>query len=296
MHSKFILWIALLPACLYALFTIFLKQALIRGTNPWKINFFANLALWVPCLPLWFFIHPASLIGHANLALWSGLAFTTGQIFTFLALQRGDASVATPLLGVKVLVVTFIAAVFFGQSLQPRWWEAAALCSLGIFFVTGSQSAVKSRDPLITAVFALTAAVFFGLSDVLLLHAGKAIGTLKAIVTMFSEVGLLTLLIYPMIFGRKIWILRADQGLNWFIVGLTLLTIQSLGFAACIVLSGDSTAANVLYSSRCVWSVLLAWLMARYLGYGESDVKNSAMFLRMLGAFMLFVAILIVLI
>ena len=36
-----------------------------------------------------------------------GLLFVVAQLFTFLALQKGDVSVVTPVLGSKVLLVAF---------------------------------------------------------------------------------------------------------------------------------------------------------------------------------------------
>ena len=43
------------------------------------------------------------------------LTFIAGQAFTFVALQRGDVSVATPMLGIKILLVALLT-----RNLDPR--------------------------------------------------------------------------------------------------------------------------------------------------------------------------------
>ncbi len=291
------LGLALIAALMYATSAIFLKEALIRGCSFWQINFFANLGIGILCAPLWLFVDSTAAKGPWNLAIWAGLTSIIGQVFTFLAFSRSDPSITTPLLGTKVLWVALISAVFFVQSLPLQWWWAAGLAVLGIFFVTGIQPvATKGNSSAFFGIFfAIASAIFFALTDVLFSHAARFVGNLGAIAMTYSEVGFLTLAAYPMIFGRKIWIIRSEQGLNWAIFGLTLLSLQGLTIGLSVVLSRDATAANVLYSSRCVWGVLLSWAMARFLNLGESRTSKSAMLLRVVGAILLFAAILVIL-
>jgi hypothetical protein len=51
--------------------------------------------------------------------------------------------------------------------------------------------------------------------------------------------------------------------------------------------SGDATAVNIVYSSRCVLSVVLAWATARWLGGREATLPRSVLLLRLGGALLL---------
>ena len=101
----------LVSAFVYAIAALLLKRATERGIGPWRVNFVTN---WIQCAlfaPFWF-------VGGAPFA-WDrfahaaicGATFFSGQIFTFLALSRGDVSVATPVLGTKVIFVAFLVVI-----------------------------------------------------------------------------------------------------------------------------------------------------------------------------------------
>ena len=60
------------------------------------------------------------------------LLFFAGQVFTLLALNTGDVSVATPVLGVKILLVALLSTVLIGDPIGARLWTAAALSSVAI--------------------------------------------------------------------------------------------------------------------------------------------------------------------
>src|SRR5262245_8423307 len=80
-------------------------------------------------LPLGGTIPSSTLWWHAAFA---ALLFFVGQIFTLLALNTGDVSVATPVLGLKILLVAVLAAVLIGDPIGARLWTAAALSSVAI--------------------------------------------------------------------------------------------------------------------------------------------------------------------
>jgi drug/metabolite transporter (DMT)-like permease len=290
------LGIAFISGWIYAAGAIFAKQALNRGCGLWHTNFFSNVAIGVLGAPLWFFVEPVVAKGAWSLAIYAGVAFLIAQVFIFLAYARSDPSITTPLVGTKVLWVALVSAVVFAKSLSSRWWWAAGLAVLGIFLVTWQPNeGRKFRGSILGASLSIVAAVFFGSSDVLLAHAAQHVGGIGALAMLSSEVGLFTLAIYPVIFGKKIWIIPADKGRSWLALGLGLLTLEAVVLRSTIAISEEAVAANILYSARCMWGVLLTWWMSRFLNLSESKMKPSAMLLRLLGAVMLSIAILIVL-
>ena len=64
--------------------------------------------------------------------------------------------------------------------------------------------------------------------------------------------------------------------------------------AVAIRFSGDATAVNIVYSSRCVLSVVLAWATARWLGSREATLPRHILALRLAGALLLAGAIVMV--
>jgi hypothetical protein len=79
------------------------------------------------------------------------------------------------------------------------------------------------------------------------------------------------------------------------LLGALLLAAQNLVVALAIRFSGDATAVNIVYSSRCVLSVVLAWATAGWLGSREATLPRAVLLLRLAGALLLAAAILMVL-
>lgn len=291
-------WAAFISGWIFAAGAIFLKQALVRGCGLWQTNFYSNLSIGVACAPLWFFVKPDILKNSWEWAVYAGLAFFIAQIFIFLAFVHSAPSITTPLVGTKVLWVVLLSVDLFGQVMPSRWWWAAGLATLAIFLITGIEPLREGnlRNSYLGACFAVVAAILFASSDVLLVHAAREIGGLGALAIAYSEVGLLTFVIYPMIFGKKIWMVSRHQGLKWLILGLGLLTTEAVILRLAIGGSLNATVINILYSARCVWGVLLTWWLAGFLDLPESKTKTSVMLLRILGSVLLTAAILTVLV
>src|SRR3954467_9282757 len=95
----------LVSAFLYSFAALALKRAAANGVGPWRVNFIANWTAVIAFTPLWLLGGAPFTWGHLLHAVLAGTCFFVGQIFTFLALTRGDVSVATPVLGTKVIVV-----------------------------------------------------------------------------------------------------------------------------------------------------------------------------------------------
>ncbi|MGB7790214.1 MAG: hypothetical protein WBL40_10200 [Terrimicrobiaceae bacterium] len=74
-----------------------------------------------------------------------------------------------------------------------------------------------------------------------------------------------------------------------------MLALQNLVVTLAIRFSGDATAVNIVYSSRCVLSVVMAWATARWLGSREATLPRNTLLLRLAGSLLLAAAILMVL-
>jgi ABC-type microcin C transport system permease subunit YejB len=68
-----------------------------------------------------------------------------------------------------------------------------------------------------------------------------------------------------------------------------------VGLGTTIGLFGDATGANVVYSSRGLWSLLLLALVAHHLGVKDSVRDRSTLLLRVLGSILILAAVSLVL-
>src|SRR5579871_254180 len=146
-------WHLLFPfvaSLLYISAAMFLKRAQQLGGGVLRTTFVANIAValvFAALLPLG---------GKGPLVaaqLWQpalvAVLFVAGQIFTVLALARGDVSVATPVLGAKTIFVAWFTTLLFATRLPWQLWCAAALSFSAIVLLNRaphSTAAIGSTD------------------------------------------------------------------------------------------------------------------------------------------------------
>ena len=84
-------------------------------------------------------------------------------IFTLLALNTGDVSVATPVLGLKILLVALLTSVLLGDPIGTRLWTAAALSSAAIALLNLSpgHSHTRVRTTILLAALGATSYACF---------------------------------------------------------------------------------------------------------------------------------------
>jgi drug/metabolite transporter (DMT)-like permease len=236
-----------------------------------------------------------------------GVLFFLGQIFTFKAIDTGDVSVATPLLGSKVLLVALFSFFLIGKNLPHAIWLASIMASLGIALISYSPDGNHTR--LLEAVaWSLAAAAFFALTDVLVQRWVPSVGYSRFAPLMFGSVGLFSLVYVPRLMGSRasfsgggtLSFLVAGSSLltslPWLLFGALLLAVQALAMYSAIGLFGSATMTNILYGSRCLWSVLLVWVLGAMAGDSStSQGRVGVMTRRLIGALLLFGAMTLVL-
>ena len=104
-----------------------------------------------------------------------GALFVAGQLFTLLAVARGDVSVAAPVLGVKVLMVPAASGLLVDEELSTRIWIAAAIAGIG--FVQTRDATVQRSRILASVSYALLAACSMTLFDLLIQRVGSRLGS-----------------------------------------------------------------------------------------------------------------------
>ena len=190
---------SLLPlasAVIYVIEALLVKRSNEYGVGVWRTAFVSNLAsaiLFQLLLPLG---------GTVNVELWwqpvvvAGV-FMLGQIFNFLSLQRGDVSVATPVLGLKVILVALFSTLLLGHPVPLVLWAAAALSSLAIILLNLTGSRHHHHVPL-TILFAGLSAASFAAFDVLVQKWSPSWGPGRFLPVMMAIAAVMSLTLMPM--------------------------------------------------------------------------------------------------
>lgn len=285
------LLLALGAAVGYAVAALMLKRAMAFGVGPWRIAFFSNWAMALVAFPLLLLPNEPSGTVVWHLPVWTAVTFFSGQVFTFLALFRGDVSVATPLMGTKVLFVAVITVLLLGESISMAWWIAAFLATAALGLLGGGKTALRGKLwP--TIPFALLSSLSFALCDVLVQEWGPGWGATRFLPVMFALVAVYSLAFLP--FFRNPLFAVDRGGWRWLAGGGVLLGVQGVMMGYGLATFGNATAMNIVYSSRGVWSILLIWLVGEWFTNDERMLGRGVMGRRLIGAGMLLVAVVLV--
>ena len=287
MRSAAAIALPLSAAVGYTFAAMALKRAM-DGGHPWRVLFVVNLIAAVLFQAwLWRGGEPftAANVIHAMLA---GLAFFIGQVFTFLAISRGDVSVATPVLGTKVIFVALLVFLSGGEALDWRLWLAACLTTLALALLGGEWRADRRRL-LLSVGFAFLASVAFAVTDVMQQLWVRSFGFGHFGPVMFGTVGVLSFALMPF-FSAPLRAMPRPM-VVWALGGGVLLTVQAMGVAYCISAFQEVTVTNVLYNTRGLWSVALVWGVGHWFANDERDVGRAVMLRRLVGALTLLGAV-----
>ena len=146
-----------------------------------------------------------------------------------------------------------------------------------------------------TVACSLGAAGSFALSDVLFQHWSRPVGVAGFIAGMYTALGVLNAVVYLPIFGWGLFSLPSSPvARRALVVGCLIQAGQNLSMSLVLWNYGHATAVNVVYSSRCLWSVVLAWAVARWFGGAEAALPRNILWVRLLGAALLFAALCLV--
>jgi drug/metabolite transporter (DMT)-like permease len=272
----------------YVLAVLLVKRSASYGVGLWRTTFVANLAMGICFSPLWLLGGPPLPNGLLWQPLLAGGLFFAGQVATFLALE-GDVSVATPVLGLKILLVALLSAVLLHDPVPLKWWVAAGLSSGAIVLLnTGGRGMVHRRVGA-TILWAALAACAYALTDVLVQKWAPAWGVGRFLPLMFGSLALVSFALIPRFHAP----LRSvpSAAWPWLLPGAVVLAVQAAGMTYALGVYGDATAVNIVYASRGLWSVVAVWLVGHWFGNEEQALPTHLLRNRLGGAALMLAAI-----
>jgi drug/metabolite transporter (DMT)-like permease len=284
----------LLASLLYAVGSWGLKLGLRRGARPGIVTALSNLSMagWSAPLILFFPGQPnASGFWGAILA---GTALFLGRTCAIRALSHGDLSHATPVLGTKTVFVAVLTSFFLDDPITPGLMAGAILTSLAVTLLSITPTPLaKSWWPgkfdRATTLWALLAAFFFALTDIVVQKFARLLGVGWFQPLMFSTLALLT----PLLFlpklprPRSLHTLLPPPSLLGTLAGSAVIGFQTSLVILVIGIFGHATATNVVYAARGLWAVLLEGAA----GGGAAANDRRILILRLTGAALLLAAV-----
>ncbi len=293
----------LIAAVLYTLAVLLLKRATDWRPGPWRVTFLCNIATTLLFAPLWFFAQQPvdwTLVWQPAIA---AILFVGGQVLVIVALTKGDVSIATPLLGLKILIVTVISLAFVGfgrgdaqgptdPNESLKLIAAAVLATVAVAILGSSGGAGGHRRVLVTAISSIGAATCYAIFDCCLQVWGPVWGTFRLMPLVMAIAGVMSFVLVPFFKAPLRKIDRAAW--PWVGGGAFLMALQAV-FLTCTISSyGFAAQANVLYSSRGLWTVLLIWAVGHWFSKDEQAAGGRVLRDRFIAAGLLSLAILMV--
>ena len=270
-----------------------MKQCTAQGVGLWRITFVSNLASAVMYLPLLAYGGEWPALSEFWQPAVAAALFIGGQVFTFLALQKGDVSVATPVLGLKPVIVALFVVIVIGEGISVRLWCSAALSAAGVALLNRTGGG-RHHHVLSTIAVSLLAGSCFSLFDVVIQKFSPGWRFGRFLPAMFAFVTIYSFAFIPFFTAplkstpREAWL-----ALRW---GSFFMALQGLIFICSLAKYGDATALNVIFSSRGLWSVIAVWWVGHWFGNTEREIGHQVFRIRLFGAILMLAAITLVLI
>jgi drug/metabolite transporter (DMT)-like permease len=201
-------------------------------------------------------------------------------------------SIATPVLGIKIILVALFTTLIVGELIPLKLWFAAALSTTAIALLNRTRAA-RHHHVTSTILAAGGSAASFALFDVLVQKWSSAWGLGRFPPLMLAFVAIYAIGLVP----RFPAPLRAIAGSAWpwLLGGSLVMAVQSLIFVGTVAYFGHATTANVIYSSRGLWSVALVWVIGHWFHNAEQQLGSGILRWRLIGSALMLAAIALVL-
>ena len=284
----------LLASLLYAVGSWGLKLGLRRGARPGIVTALSNLSMAGWSAPLIFFFPGQPNASGFWGAILAGTALFLGRTCAIRALSHGDLSHATPVLGTKTVFVAVLTSFFLDDPITPGLMAGAILTSLAVTLLSITPTPLaKSWWPgkfdRATTLWALLAAFFFALTDIVVQKFARLLGVGWFQPLMFSTLALLTPLLFLPKFPRprSLHTLLPPPSRPGTLAGSAVIGFQTSLVILVIGIFGHATATNVVYAARGLWAVLLEGAA----GGGAAANDRRILILRLTGAALLLAAV-----
>lgn len=211
------------------------------------------------------------------------------------ALQEGDASSVVPLMGVKIPLTAVLATVWLGETASPRTWLAVVCSGSAVaLFGIGSQSPAQGghgRRPVVAMVLVMISTLLYSISDLIAKRALDGLDPLTLLLWSSVLWGPAAVCLLALPRYRQYRVAPLDVTLLMLCGGLTLAAVGGLYTA--FRLADSVILPNVVYGTRGFFALAAGYVLNRRLKVPMERQAGSVYAARVLGAVLLFLAVLL---
>ena len=284
----------IMAAAMYCLSVVLVKAAAgkreISGVSILVMN---NLLAGLVFAPQIFWAGGMPPINIAWQPLLAGAFCAAGNISTFICAERGEVSLMTPIMGVKILIVIFLAHILINESLPSSIILAGAVCCAAVFLMGWRKNSLKRAGAKTTIALALSACAFYAVCDVLLQKFSPNFEKGQLLGLMCAALALSIVPLLPRFFREAARAKSRGIALGFF--AAALMTGEMFLMVLAITGSVGASLCNILYNTRGVMAVALVYIGgAKFESVRELDKGAAAR--RLAGSLMILAAVAAVLI
>ena len=293
---KWYLVFPLLSSVLYVVGVLLIKRAGDFRVGVWRTTFVSNVVAGIAFLAL------LPMGGTWQWDRWyepvaTALLFLAGQVLTFLALDVGDVSIATPTMGTKTILVAWLSVSLLAVEIPWQLWASAVMTFVAIALLSyrrrgGLEPEAPSKVGRTIFISALAAGCY-SLFDVLVQKWAPGWGAGRFLPLVFGVCAVLSGGFVPLFSAPLRAIPR--EAWPWLGGGAIFIALQALSLVSTTAIFGDATSINVVYSSRGLWSVVAVWVVGHWFGNQERHLGAEVIRLRFIGAALMTAAIVVTL-
>lgn len=279
----------LVAAILFACAALLMKRTASWKVDIWRVSFVCNCVTSLAFQPFLLFSD-----GLIDWSLWwqpltVALLFAVGQVFTLTSLSQGEISIAAPVLGLKIVFVPVFLWILGAEILPAGIWLACLGATLGVVFLNANDGSPGRGRVLFSIVCASLGAAAYAMFDVCVQLWSDNWGGTTFLPIMFLMTTLISLAFIPLF----------QEGLNavpraaWLplMLGALFFALQALGIVCSVAFWKQVAVANVVYSSRGLWSLCFIWFLGQALDVSDIGLNPRVFALRTTGALLLLISI-----
>ena len=263
---------AFFQASAYLCSRLFIKR---HNDNIVALLGLSHIIMGIISVPLAIVLWPETMPNPSQflLSLLGSVGFyLMGQLFLFAAIIHSEPSRVSPLLGLKIFMLSIIGVVFFHQSFGAAKWVAVLFGTISVFLLSWSGKRLELRF-VVLAVFACLSYCVSDISIKALVDHFRFMPTTLQAASMAASlcymlsglVGVVIVLLRPGHSTRQTWLYALPFAASWFIGMIFLFS----SFALLGVVF-----ANIIQSTRGIISIGLGFVVA-HVGFVALETKAS---------------------
>ena len=214
-----------------------------------------------------------------------------GNIATFVCAERGEVSLMTPIMGIKIMFVILFARILLDANMPHTITLAGIICCIAVFIMGWSKGALNTKKLGITLMLSFVACISYAMCDVVMQKYApnftrNAMLSLTSIAMPLSIIPFLPRFFKDVSKSSKTTLVLGGMSAGLMIMEMYLMFLSIIGEVG-------AALCNILYNTRGILSVVLMFIVGKFVA-NMRELSNTSAIQRIIGATMILIAVSIV--